>query len=188
MKTLKDKDCCDWALKSEIELAYHDKEWGKPVFDDQTLFEFMVLEYMQAGLSWVTILKKRETMRSAFDNFDSHKIANYSQDKIEVLMENPGLIRNRLKLNALVTNANAFLKIQGEYGSFSEYLWGFVDHKVLNNEWHDMSEVPAHSELSDQISKDLKKRGFKFLGTTVVYAYLQAVGIINDHLSYCKQK
>lgn len=181
------KNCCDWAMKSEIELKYHDNEWGIPVYDDKRLFEFLVLEYMQAGLSWVTILKKREAMRNAFDEFEVFTISNYSDGKIEELMQNPEIIRNRLKLKALVTNAKSFLEVQNEYGSFSNYLWKFIDNKTIINKWKTMSEIPANTDLSDRISKDLKKRGFKFLGSTVVYAYLQSMGLINDHLIYCEK-
>lgn len=180
------KNCCDWAMKSEIERKYHDNEWGIPVYDDKRLFEFLVLEYMQAGLSWVTILKKREAMRKAFDEFNVNVIANYSDEKIEELMKNPEIIRNRLKLKALVTNAKAFLEVQNEYGSFSDYLWGFIDNKTIINKWKAMSEIPANTDLSDRISKDLKKRGFKFLGSTVIYAYLQSMGLVNDHLVHCE--
>lgn len=179
------KDRCAWCLKDDLYISYHDTEWGKPVWDDQTLFEFLILESAQAGLSWHTILKKRESYRKAFDEFDVEKVARYSSQKIEKLLLNPGIIRNRLKVEAAVNNAKMFIKIQNEFGSFAKYQWGFVDGKPLKNKWKYLSEIPPKTALSDLYSKDLKKRGFKFLGSTVVYAHMQATGMINDHLISC---
>lgn len=175
---------CPW-VKKEIEMEYHDSEWGRPVYEDSKLFEFLILEGMQAGLSWITILNKREYMRSVFDRFDPKIISNYQEDKIETLLQDPGIIRNRRKIDALVTNAQAFLKVQEEYGSFSDYLWAFVDGKPILNHWNDKEEVPIHTELSDTLSKELKKKGFKFVGTTICYSLMQAVGMVNDHLTTC---
>lgn len=176
---------CDWAETNELEKIYHDEEWGIPVHDEQQLFEILVLESMQAGLSWTTILKKRETLRMAYDNFDYQLIANYDDQKIEALLADPGVIRHSLKIKATINNAKAFLKIQDEFGSFNQYLWQYVEGQPQVNHWATIQEVPASTELSDKISKDLKKRGFKFLGTTTVYAFLQATGVVNDHLEYC---
>lgn len=182
---MKETQTCAWALKSELEKKYHDEEWGVPQYDDRILFEFLVLEYMQAGLSWITILNKREAMRKAFDDFDPQIIKDYDEKKQEELLENKDIIRNKLKIKALSVNARAFLKIQKEFGSFSNYLWGYVDNKPIINRFEKMEDVPANTELSDIISKDLKKRGFKFIGTTIVYAYMQAVGVVHDHLVGC---
>ena len=177
---------CGWAEHaSELDKKYHDEEWGVPVYDDCVLFEFLILEGMQAGLSWTTILHRRETMREAFDNYNLQKIMNYDQKKKDALLQNPGIIRNRLKVDALVINARLFSDIQKEYGSFSNYLWAFVDGKPIVNKRKTMKDVPVSTILSDQISKDLKKRGFKFVGTTIMYAYLQAVGVVNDHEERC---
>lgn len=176
---------CHWCEKDDLYRNYHDNEWGVPVTNDQRMFEFLLLETFQAGLSWYTILAKRENFRTAFDAFDYHKIALYSSDKIEKLMQNPGIIRNRLKIAASVSNAKAYLKVQEEFGTFCNYIWGFVHHQPIVNHWKSMAEIPAKTELSDTISKDLKKRGFKFVGSTVVYAHLQATGIVNDHLVDC---
>lgn len=176
---------CSWAASSEIYSNYHDTEWGKPLHDDQKLFEFLILEGMQAGLSWITILKKREAFRMAFDNFDVQKVATYNSAKVEELMNNVGIIRNRMKIEAAITNAQSFLKIVNEFGSFDAYIWGFVNHQPIINHWKQLSEVPAKTELSDKISADLKKRGFKFVGSTVVYAHMQATGMVNDHLVSC---
>ena len=165
--------------------AYHDEEWGVPVKDDQTLFEFLILETFQAGLSWITILRKRENFRKAFDQFDYHKIARYDEAKIAELLKDAGIIRNRLKVRATVSNAQAFLKVQDEFGSFSDYIWGFVEGKPIRNKLEDYRSGPATTELSDSISKDLKKRGFKFVGSTVVYAHMQATGMVNDHEISC---
>lgn len=158
---------------------------GKPVYDDATLFEFLILETFQAGLSWYTILTKRENFRKAFDNFDYKKIAQYSEEKIQELLLDAGIIRNKLKVNSAVSNAIAFMKIQEEFGSFSKYIWGFVDGKPIDNNLQSLKDVPATTPLSDAISKDLKKRGFKFVGSTVVYAHMQATGMVNDHIANC---
>jgi DNA-3-methyladenine glycosylase I len=179
------KKRCPWCGEDPLYIAYHDNEWGVPVKDDATLFEFLILETFQAGLSWITVLKKRENFREAFDNFDYLKIAKYSQSKIDSLLENAGIIRNKLKVKAAVTNAQAFIKIQKEFGSFSNYIWGFVDGVPIKNTLKTMAEAPVNTPLSDAISKDLKKRGFKFVGSTVVYAHMQATGMVNDHLVDC---
>lgn len=176
---------CQWCEKEEIYVEYHDNEWGVPVYDDNKQFEFLVLESAQAGLNWLTILKKRENYRKAYDGFNAEKVAKYDEAKIEVLMNNAGIIRNRRKIEASINNAQRFLEVRREFGSFSNYLWGFVNNKPLVNRFNSISEVPATTELSDMISKDLKKRGFKFLGSTIVYAHLQAVGVINDHIVSC---
>ncbi|MBL1225766.1 DNA-3-methyladenine glycosylase I [Enterococcus sp. BWR-S5] len=176
---------CEWANSNELDQIYHDEEWGVPVHDDRKLFEFLTLESMQAGLSWSTILKKRETLTEAYDQFDYQVIAAYTDEKKAELLQNPGVIRNRLKVAAAVTNANRFMAIQQEFGSFDAYIWSFVDGKPIVNQWSTMAEVPASTELSDKISKDLKKRGFKFLGTTTVYAFMQAMGLVDDHLPHC---
>ena len=179
---------CGWCEKDDLYRNYHDEEWGKPVYDDETLFEFLVLESFQAGLSWYTILKKRENFRRAFDNFDYNKIANYSDEELEKLLNNAGIIRNRLKILATINNAQRFQEVQKEFGSFSKYIWEFVDGKPIINHPKILSEVPATTEISDALSKDLKRRGFKFLGSTVMYAYMQAAGIVNDHLVDCHCK
>lgn len=175
---------CDWAV-GELDIEYHDTVWGRPEHDDQTLFEMLILEGMQAGLSWSTILKKREGMRVAFDQFDPHVIIHYTPEKVEELLQNPEIIRNRLKVNSLIQNAKSFLQVQQEFGSFDAYLWGFVNNIPIENAWEDISQVPASTPLSDLISKDMKKRGFKFIGTTIIYAYMQAIGMVNDHLCTC---
>lgn len=180
-----EKTRCIWAGKEKIYIEYHDKEWGVPVKEEQKQFEFLTLEGFQAGLSWITILKKRENFREAFDNFDYKKIAAYNEEKIQALLNNKGIIRNKLKVLAAVSNAQAFMRIQEEFGSFTDYIWGFTNHKQLVNHWKSHEEVPANTELSDRISKDLKKRGFKFVGSTVVYSHLQATGMINDHIVNC---
>lgn len=180
-----EKHRCGWCLGDPLYEAYHDEEWGKPVYEDNILFEFLLLECFQAGLSWLTILRKRENFRKAFDNFNYNKIAGYKNEKIEELLENPGIIRNKLKVKAAVTNAQAFIKIQEEFGSFSKYIWGFVDGKPIKNNLTNYKETPANSPLSDTISKDLKRRGFKFVGTTIVYAHMQATGMVNDHEINC---
>jgi DNA-3-methyladenine glycosylase I len=179
------KHKCSWCLGDDLYESYHDQEWGVPVFDDATLFEFLILETFQAGLSWITILRKRENFRKAFDNFDYKKIAVYSQDKIDALLLDAGIIRNRLKINATVSNAQAFIAIQNEFGSFSKYIWDFVDGKPIQNKLTDSKNAPANTLLSDTISKDLKKRGFKFVGSTVIYAHMQATGMVNDHEVSC---
>ena len=179
---------CDWCEKDDLYKKYHDEEWGKPVDDDETIFEFLVLESFQAGLSWYTILKKREHFAEAFDQFDYKKIANYSEDKVEELMNNAGIIRNRLKILATINNARRFQELQKEFGTFSKYIWNFVDGEPIVNHPETLSEVPATTEISDALAKDLKKRGFKFLGSTVMYAHMQATGLINDHLVDCSFK
>lgn len=181
------KKRCPWA-KTEIDIIYHDNEWGIPSYDDDYIFEMLILEGFQAGLSWNTILKKRENFREALDNFDYKKIVEYKIEKIESLLKNEGIIRNKLKINALIINAKAFMEVQKEFSSFSNYIWNFTGNKRIINKWKDLSEVPSKTELSDQISKDLKKRGFKFVGSTIIYSFLQAIGIIDDHLIDCSFK
>lgn len=176
---------CGWCVGDDLYEAYHDQEWGTPVYDDETLFEFLILETFQAGLSWITILRKRENFRKALDNFDYKKIAKYEQSKIDSLLQDSGIIRNKLKVKATVTNAQAFMKIQKEFGSFSKYIWNFVDGKPITNKLASYKDAPANTPLSDTISKDLKKRGFKFVGSTVVYAHMQATGMVNDHQIDC---
>jgi DNA-3-methyladenine glycosylase I len=179
------KNRCQWCGEDPLYVSYHDQEWGVPVFDDAKLFEFLILETFQAGLSWITILRKRENFRKAFDNFNYKKIANYSNEKFEELMQNAGIIRNKLKIKATITNAIAFMEVQNEFGSFSNYIWKFIDGKPVINTWNSLNEVPVTTELSDSISKDLKKRGFKFVGSIVVYAHMQATGMVNDHIKDC---
>ncbi|HET8837361.1 MAG TPA: DNA-3-methyladenine glycosylase I [Flavobacteriaceae bacterium] len=179
------KTKCIWCKGDDLYENYHDKEWGVPVYDDKKLFEFLILETFQAGLSWITILRKRENFREAFDDFNYEKIANYSEEKIQELLQNPGIIRNKLKVRAAVSNAKAFMEIQKEFGSFSKYIWKFVDGKAIQNRWKNHQEVPANTPLSDKLSKELKKRGFKFVGTTVIYAHMQATGMVNDHSIEC---
>jgi DNA-3-methyladenine glycosylase I len=179
------KNRCKWAEKSSNEKDYHDKEWGVSVHDDRLLFEFLTLEGAQAGLSWSTILNKRDNYRAAFDHFDATKIAGYDQSKIDELLHNSGIVRNRLKINSVVTNAKAFLEIQNEYGSFSKFIWNFVDGKTIQNSWSSCEEVPVKTEISDKIAIAMKKRGFKFFGTTICYAFMQATGMVNDHVTYC---
>lgn len=179
------KTRCAWCEKDDLYRKYHDEEWGIPVYEDDKLFEFLILETFQAGLSWYTILSKRENFRKAFDDFDYKKIAQYPEDKIQELMQDAGIIRNQLKIRASVTNALAFIKVQEEFGSFSKYIWGFVNHTPIDNKLRNLSQAQATTPLSDEISKDLKKRGFKFVGSTVVYAHMQATGMINDHVEDC---
>lgn len=176
---------CPWCEKDDLYRNYHDEEWGIPVHDDPTLFEFLVLETAQAGLSWHTILKRREGYRKAFANFDVQKVALFSDKLIEKLIQDTRIIRNRAKITSTVTNAQAFLKIQDEFGSFAKYQWGFVDGKPVVNKWKTMKRVPATTKISDAFSKDLKQRGFRFVGSTVIYAHMQAVGMVNDHLVDC---
>ncbi|MCB5224892.1 MAG: DNA-3-methyladenine glycosylase I [Candidatus Cloacimonadaceae bacterium] len=176
---------CPWTGNDELMIRYHDQEWGVPVFDDRKLFEFLVLDGFQAGLSWACVLHKRENFRQALDDFDAEKIAKYDSKKIESLLQDPGLIRNRLKMNAAVTNAVAFLKIQEEFGSFSDYIWQFTGGKTIMNNWNSADEVPTHSPESDLMSKNLRARGFKFVGTVICYAFMQAAGMVNDHLTGC---
>lgn len=176
---------CGWCEKDDLYRDYHDNEWGNPVYDDETLFEFLLLETFQAGLSWYTILSKRQNFRKAFDNFDYKKIAKYDEDKVQELMQDAGIIRNQLKIRGTISNAKAFMEVQKEFGSFSKYIWGFVDGKPLQNNIRTLSDIKATTPLSDAISKDLKKRGFKFVGSTVVYAHMQATGMVNDHVENC---
>lgn len=176
---------CDWCGSDPLYQRYHDDEWGVPVFDDPKLFEFLILEGAQAGLSWITILKRREGYRNAFANLEAEKVARFSPKKIQSLMGDAGIIRNRLKIESAVGNAKAFLKIQKEFGSFSDYQWAFVGGKPIRNRWRSLAELPAQTDESTAFSKDLKKRGFKFVGPTIVYAHMQAVGMVNDHIVGC---
>lgn len=176
---------CAWCEKDDLYRKYHDEEWGKPVYDDETIFEFLILESFQAGLSWYTILSKRENFRTAFDDFDYKKIAKYSDKKVVDLMQNSGIIRNRLKILATITNAKKFMEVQEEFGSFSKYIWSFVGGKPIINNPKTLKDVSATTEISDLLAKDLKKRGFKFMGSTVVYAHMQATGMVNDHVEDC---
>jgi DNA-3-methyladenine glycosylase I len=179
---------CGWPGTDELYIRYHDEEWGVPVHDDRKQFEFLVLESAQAGLSWLTILRKRENYRAAYDNFEPEKVARYGEEKILELLDNPGIIRNRRKIEASINNAKQFLEIQKEFGSFDRYIWGFVDNKPVVGSYKTLSEIPATSELSDRVSQDLKARGFKFLGSTIVYSHLQATGLVNDHIDGCFRK
>ncbi len=179
------KTRCGWATNDPIYIKYHDTEWGVPVYDDRTLFEFLLLEGAQAGLSWITILKRREGYRKAFAHFDVKKVARFTPAKIKSLLKDPGIIRNRLKVRSAVTNAQAFLKIQKEFGSFNQYQWQFVGGKPLQNKRASLKELPAASPESDAFSRDLKKRGFRFVGSTIMYAHMQAVGMVNDHVTSC---
>lgn len=176
---------CEWAGSDPLYNEYHDKEWGVAVYDDPRLFEFLILETFQAGLSWITVLRKRDNFRKAFDNFDYKVIANYDEAKVQDLLLDAGIIRNQLKIRATISNAQAYIKVQEEFGSFSKYIWGFVNGKPIQNSFKSMTELPANTALSDVISKDLKKRGFKFVGSTVVYAHMQATGMVNDHVLGC---
>ncbi|MDG6906117.1 MAG: DNA-3-methyladenine glycosylase I [Nitrososphaerota archaeon] len=177
--------CCDWSLGDPIHLKYHDEEWGRPQHDDSTLFELLILEGMQAGLSWITILKKRENFRKAFDFFDAEKISKYNENKVSDLMANDGIIRNRLKIRAAINNANAFLKVKQEYGSFNSYIWRFVGGIPKKNRWSESIELPAKSQESDTMSTALRSKGFKFVGSTICYSFMQASGMVNDHLTKC---
>lgn len=176
---------CSWCEENELYIKYHDKEWGTPIHDDKKHFEFLVLESFQAGLSWLTILKKRENFKKAFDGFDPKKVARYNEKKIKKLLKDPGIIRNRRKIEAAINNAKRFLEVQNEFGSFDKYIWGFTDFKSKINSWKRMSQIPATTKLSDEISKDLKNRGFKFVGSTTIYAHMQAIGLVNDHIVSC---
>lgn len=180
-----DKIRCSWCEKDELYRKYHDEEWGRPVYDDVTTFQFLVLESFQAGLSWYTILKKRQNFRLAFDDFKYRIIAEYPEEKVEELMQDAGIIRNRLKILATINNAKKFIEVQKEFGSFSKYIWSFVDGKPLINQRETLKDVPATTEISDALAKDLKNRGFKFLGSTVVYAHMQATGMVDDHVMDC---
>src|SRR5665213_475297 len=185
---MKEKSRCAWSTKEPIYIEYHDKEWGTPVHDDQKLFEFLVLESFQAGLSWLTVLKKRENFRKAFAQFDAKKVAKFDAKKVEALMEDAGIIRNRLKIEAAINNAKCFLSIQKEFGSFDKYVWGFVGGKPIVNERKSLSDVPPTTAISDTMSKDMGKRGFKFRGSTICYAFMQAVGMVDDHIDECWKK
>lgn len=175
---------CAWAATS-LSTPYHDLEWGVPLHDDRLLFEFLILEGAQAGLSWETILRKRAAYRAAFDNFDPNLVARYDEEKIAALLADAGIVRNRLKIRSAVTNARAFLAVQQEFGSFDRYLWGFVDFKPVQNTWQSIREIPARTDISDRLSKDLQRRGFSFVGSTICYAFMQAVGLVNDHEVGC---
>lgn len=176
---------CSWAGTDPLYIEYHDNEWGVPVHDDQKLFEFLVLESAQAGLSWITILRKRENYRKAFAGFDPKKVARFNEKKIAALLKNEGIIRNNLKIRAAINNAQRFLEIQKEFGTFAEYMWSFVNHKPIQNKRKALTGVPATTPISDALAKDMKMRGFKFLGSTVLYAHMQAVGMVNDHITSC---
>jgi DNA-3-methyladenine glycosylase I len=182
---MKNKPRCAWAGTDADYVHYHDTEWGVPVYDDKKLFEFLILEGAQAGLSWLTILRRREGYRQAFAGFDPVKVARFTKSKIKQLLKNPGIIRNRLKVESAVTNAQAFLKVQKEFGSFSRYQWSFVKGRPITNKRRALHEIPATTEISDAFSRDLKKRGFRFVGSTIVYAHMQAVGMVNDHVTQC---
>ena len=175
---------CAWVSDDPLYIEYHDQEWGVPVYDDRKLFEFLVLESAQAGLSWITVLRKRENYRKAFADFDPQKVARFTDKKVQTLLQNPGIIRNELKIRAAINNAKLFLQIQKEFGSFSDYMWGFVNHKPVDGK-RKPGSIPASTKVSDELAKDLKKRGFKFLGSTIIYAHMQAVGMVNDHLTTC---
>lgn len=179
------KKRCEWCLSHPVYIEYHDKEWGRPLHDDRKLFEFLILEGAQAGLSWLTVLKKRENYRKAFDGFDPKKIARYDSRKMKTLLKDAGIIRNRLKIESAISNAKAFLAVQKEFGSFSKYLWAFVNGKTIRNRWKSLKELPPRTLISDSLSQDLKKRGFRFVGSTICYAKMQAVGMVNDHLTHC---
>lgn len=187
MKTeiINDKPRCAWPANNPLMIDYHDREWGVPLHDDRKLFEFITLDAFQAGLSWSTILNKRENFREAFDNFNPEVIVEYSPGKIEALLNNAGIIRNKLKINATISNARAFLEVQKEYGSFDKYIWQFTDYKTIQNKRKSFADIPVSTKESDTMSKDLKRRGFKFVGTTICYAFMQAAGIVNDHTEDC---
>ena len=182
---MKNKKRCDWLTDDETYIAYHDSDWGVPVHDDTKLFEMLILEGAQAGLSWLTVLKRRESYRKAYDGFDPVKIAQWNQEKIESLLKDPGIIRNRLKVESARTNAQAFLKIVDEFGSFDDFIWSFVRGKPIQNSWETLKEIPSTTHESDRMSKELKKRGFKFVGSTSCYAFMQSVGMVNDHTVDC---
>lgn len=179
------KDSCNWPGNDQLMIKYHDEEWGVPVHDDRKIFEYMVLDGFQAGLSWKTILYKRKNFRKAFDNFEPEVISEYTEGKIESLLQDAGIIRNKLKIRAAIKNAKLFLKVQEEFGSFDKYIWQFTGGKPKINHWEHLNQIPAKSDESDDMSKDLKKRGFKFVGSTICYAFMQAAGMVNDHLVYC---
>jgi DNA-3-methyladenine glycosylase I len=179
------KQRCEWGNSSALYIEYHDLEWGVPVHDERTLFEFLILEGAQAGLSWSTILNKRQAYIQAFDNFEPEKVTSYDDAKVQALLANPGIVRNRLKIQAAIQNAHSFLEVQDQYGSFDGYIWQFVDGKPIQNSWKSLQEIPATTKESDAMSKDLKKRGFTFVGSTICYAFMQAVGMVNDHTFDC---
>jgi DNA-3-methyladenine glycosylase I len=179
------KQTCSWPTNDPLLMKYHDKEWGVPIHNDRKLFEFLVLEGFQAGLSWLIIMRKRENFRKAFDNFDFNKVAGYNKRKINSLLKDSGIIRNRLKIEGAVANAKAFIKVRKEFGTFDKYIWNFTNGKPIHNNFKSLKELPARTELSDLISKDLKNRGFKFVGSTIVYAHMQATGMVNDHMKEC---
>lgn len=185
---MKEKNRCEWCLKDALYMEYHDKEWGTPLHDDQKLFEFLVLESFQAGLSWHTVLKKRDNFRKAFANFDAKKVARFDQKKFDSLMQDVGIIRNRLKIEAAINNAARFLQIQKEFGSFDKYVWSFVDGKTIINKRKSLKDIPPQTHASDAMSKDMGKRGFKFRGSTICYAFMQAVGMVDDHVEHCWKK
>jgi len=176
---------CSWCGDDPLYVRYHDQEWGVPVYNDRKLFEFLILEGAQAGLSWITVLRKRQAYRESFDGFDFNKIAAYKEHKLQLLLENPGIIRNRLKIRSAVTNANAFIRVRDEFGTFNNYIWQFVDSRPIQNRHKTLKDIPAKTGLSDAISKDLKKRGFSFVGSTIIYAHMQATGMVNDHVTDC---
>ena len=182
---MNEKARCSWAGDMPIYIEYHDNEWGRPVHDDMKLFEMLILESMQAGLSWITVLKKREAFREAFDGFDPKKVALYDDTKIEELMANEKIIRNRLKINAAITNARLFLDVVERYGSFDKFIWSYVDYVPVTGHWKKLEDVPATTPLSDKISRELKKMGFKFVGSTIIYSFMQAIGMVNDHIMDC---
>ena len=179
------KSRCPWPANDPLMIKYHDKEWGTPLHNDRKLFEFLILEGFQAGLSWLTILRKRENFRKAFDQFDFKKVAGYDQPKIEALLKDSGIIRNRLKIQGAILNAKAFIEVRKEFGTFDRYIWSFSEGKTIHNGFKTLKEIPAKTELSNKISKDLKRRGFKFVGSTIVYSHMQATGMVNDHLKEC---
>ena len=179
------KTRCSWAGDNPIYIRYHDKEWGVPVHNDRKLFEFIILEGAQAGLSWITVLKKRPAYREAFDRFDFNKIARYKEARVKILMANAGIIRNELKIRSSIRNAKAFIEVRKEFGTFNKYIWMYVNQKPIQNSWKSMKELPAKTDLSDKISFDLKKRGFNFVGSTIIYAHMQAIGMVNDHTIDC---
>jgi len=185
MKFIDEKPRCDWIKDHSLYLQYHDKEWGVPIYDDHKLFELLVLESAEAGLSWLTILKKRANYRLAYDNFDPEKVACYDSKKEEELMMNAGIIRSKSKIISSVQNARKFLEIQKQYGSFSNYIWSYVDHQPIFNNWNTSEEVPSRTDLSDTICADMKNRGFTFIGSKIIYAFMQAIGMVNDHPAYC---
>jgi DNA-3-methyladenine glycosylase I len=176
---------CDWASGDSAYIKYHDTEWGVPVHDDRKIFEFLILEGAQAGLSWLTVLRKRENYRKVFDMFNPEKVASYGKDKVLSILSDKGIIRNRLKVEAAVSNAQAFLRVKEEFGSFDSYIWGFVGHKTIRNNWEDTSQIPSRSIESEKMSMDMRRRGFKFVGSTICYAHMQATGMVNDHITSC---